>query len=63
MLLKLHIKNNFLTGKNRTRCSQNNKTPCIIRHATNLQNKKETVRQCTASFSVLYTNYSIYPYK
>lgn len=40
MLLKLHIKNNFLTGKNRTRCSQNNKTPCITRHATNLQTKR-----------------------
>lgn len=61
MLLKLHIKNNFLTGKNRTRCSQNNKTPCITRHATNLQTKRRLYGNVQPPFCFIYTIYpSIY---
>ncbi len=51
MLLKLHIKNNFLTGKNRTRCSQNNKPPCITRHALLTYKQKG---DCTAMYSLLF---------
>ena len=59
MLLKLHIKNNFLTGKTRTRCSQNNKTPCITRHATNLQTKRRLYGNVQPPF-LYYTLITLY---